>query len=64
MSCDNTKECACPKKNCENHGKCCACVVRHREKDSMPFCLFPDNDGNRSMENLYHKLKERFEKMP
>ena len=61
MSCTNVKECACPKATCENNGKCCACVIKHRDTDSVPFCLFLDNDGDKSMANLYRKLKERFE---
>ena len=62
MPCTNVKECACPKKNCENNAKCYACVIKHRESDSIPFCLFPDNDGDKSMANLYRKLKARFDK--
>ena len=61
MGCVNVVECACPKKTCENNGKCCACVIKHRDSDSVPFCLFLDNDGDKSMENLYGKLKKRFE---
>jgi len=60
MSC--VKECACPKVECPRHKNCCACVKNHREADSLPFCLFLDNDGDKSFEGLYHKLKERFEK--
>jgi hypothetical protein len=36
-------------------------VVKHRETDSLPFCLFPDNSGSKSIESYYRKLKERFE---
>jgi hypothetical protein len=61
MTCQNTKECACPKTSCPRHKNCCACIVNHRETDSLPFCLFPDNDGDKSMEGLYRKLKDRFE---
>ena len=61
MSCENVIECACPKTTCENHKKCCACVIKHRETDSVPFCLFLDNDGDKSMKNLFCKLKKRFE---
>jgi len=52
--------CACPK-TCPRHGDCRACVKNHRETDSMPYCLFKNNDGNKSLENFYKKLKERFE---
>ena len=61
MSCENVKECACPKTSCPNHKKCCLCVMKHRETDSLPYCLFPDNDGDKSLVNFYRKLKERFE---
>ena len=60
MKCKNVKICDCPKDTCENYGKCCACVTKHRETDSLPFCLFPDNDGDKSAQNYYKKLKERF----
>ena len=62
MSCPNVKECPCTKSTCPNHKKCCACVIKHKDEDSVPFCLFLDNDGDKSNENLYRKLKERFEK--
>ena len=48
MSCMNVKNCACPKKTCPNHGKCCACVIKHRETD-------------KSNRNHYEVLKKRFE---
>ncbi|MCL1848319.1 MAG: hypothetical protein FWF83_01400 [Clostridiales bacterium] len=53
-------QCACPKTTCENYGKCTDCVAKHRDTDSVPFCLFPENNGDKSMENLYRKLKARF----
>jgi len=61
MSCPNVKECACPKKTCVNNGKCCSCVIKHKLTDSLPFCLFLDNGGDKSLKNFYRKLKERFE---
>lgn len=60
MICENVKECSCPKTTCPNHKRCCACLVKHRESDSLPHCLFPDNRGDKSMENLYRKLRARF----
>ena len=62
LKCQRVKRCSCPKTDCENYGKCCACIVKHRETDSLPFCLFLNNDGDKSLENMYRKLKERFEK--
>lgn len=60
MACQNVKECICPKKSCPNHGKCCDCVIKHRTTDSLPFCLFPDNGGDKSNRNHYEVLKKRF----
>jgi len=57
----NVKECACPKTSCENNGLCCSCVIKHKETDSLPYCLFLDNDGDKSLSNYYQKLKERFD---
>jgi len=56
MNCEK-KQCPCPKTTCTSHGKCCDCVVKHRTTDSLPFCLFPGNDGDKSVENYYRKLK-------
>lgn len=61
MKCQNTKECVCPKETCANHGKCCACILKHKETDSLPFCLFLDNEGDKSVKCYYEKLKKRFE---
>ncbi len=54
-------ECPCPKKTCPNNGKCAPCVIKHKLTDSLPYCLFLDNDGDKSLKNFYKKLKERFE---
>ena len=62
MNCPNLNECVCPKTTCLNHKKCCDCIVNHKNTDSLPFCMFVDNGGDKSMANLYRKLKERFEK--
>jgi len=55
------KDCNCPNIECENFGRCCACVTNHREKDGLPHCMFPDNDGDKSNASYFQKLKERFE---
>jgi len=70
MNCPTKKEkemckqhkCCCPKKECANNGKCCACIANHRAKDGVPHCIFPDNNGKKDLESFYLKLKERFEK--
>ncbi len=61
MTCPNVKECPCPKTECVNHGRCCDCVTKHKLTDSLPLCLFPDCDGDKSLENFYKKLKGRFD---
>lgn len=61
MSCAVEKDCPCPKTTCPNHGICCQCVPKHKNTDSLPFCLFLDNGGDKSVENYYRKLKQRFE---
>jgi len=61
MGCLNVIECDCPKRDCPNNRKCCACVIKHKETDSLPYCLFKDNNGDKSIKNYYIKLKERFE---
>lgn len=62
MACLNVKDCMCPKTTCPNYGTCCSCVIRHRETDSLPYRLFPDNGGDKSSENYYQVLKKRFAK--
>jgi hypothetical protein len=59
--CPNVENCPCPKTTCTNHKKCCACIIKHKETDSLPFCLFEDNDGDKSLYNFYIKLKEKYE---
>ena len=41
MAC--VKDCPCKKKDCENNGKCCNCVKRHKGVGNLPFCLRPEN---------------------
>ncbi|MEG1725693.1 MAG: hypothetical protein RR313_09890 [Anaerovoracaceae bacterium] len=60
MECKEVKECSCPKTTCQNHGKCCDCVIKHRTTDSLPYCLFPDNNGDKSNRNHYEVLKEKY----
>jgi len=60
MGCRRVKECPCPKKECPHNGTCCTCIKKHRDTDSLPYCLFPEND--KSVTHYYSKLKERFDK--
>lgn len=61
MICENQNSCICPKTSCKNHGHCCACVNKHKNTDSLPYCLFPDNGGDKSNLNYFNKLKKRFQ---
>ncbi len=57
---NNNNKCPCPNVGCKSHGVCCECVAKHNAKDQLPHCLFPDNNGDKSLCNFYLKLKERF----
>ncbi|MBM7613517.1 hypothetical protein [Alkaliphilus hydrothermalis] len=35
----NSDKCTCPKTDCENHGKCCACINRHRDINTLVHCM-------------------------
>lgn len=35
----NEENCTCPKTTCPRHGKCCECIMAHREKDSLVYCM-------------------------
>jgi hypothetical protein len=61
MDAENKINCPCPKSECENHCTCYDCVMKHKNTDSLPYCLFKDNGGDKSLENFYRKLKLRFE---
>ncbi len=58
---ERVMDCPCPKASCPNHGICKKCILKHKLTDSIPYCLFLDNDGDKSVENYYRKLKIRFE---
>lgn len=35
----NESNCLCPDKDCPRHGKCCECVMAHREHKNLPMCM-------------------------
>ncbi len=53
----------CPCKNtaCKFHANCAECIAKHNKAEQLPHCLFPDNEGDKSVKNYYKKLKEKFE---
>ena len=46
MKCENVPECPCQRTECENYGKCCACVKSHRDRGYLPYCLRPSKCEN------------------
>lgn len=52
------EQCACPKKQCPNNGNCERCIVKHKNTDSLPYCLFPAKD--KSNKAYFEHLKVRF----
>lgn len=56
MSCENRHPCTCTTTTCPRYGKCCDCVVHHREKGGIPGCFFtPEGEAlrNRSYETFF-----------
>ena len=42
MPCEtNVMKCTCDRTECENHGRCCACVKSHTERGYLPHCMRP-----------------------
>ena len=35
----NETNCRCDNTDCERHGKCCACINHHQEKQSLVRCM-------------------------
>ncbi|MDR1093081.1 MAG: hypothetical protein LBL66_02920 [Clostridiales bacterium] len=56
MSCPFNKNIDCPcTYHCPRHGKCCECIVHHRDAKSFPACYFStENEAryDRSFEAL------------
>ena len=35
----NEVNCPCKKVTCENHGRCCDCIMNHRKKGTLVSCM-------------------------
>ena len=57
MKCPNAKDFPCTKINCANHGKCCDCIIKHKNMDSLPYCLFIENNGDKRTKHHFNKIK-------
>lgn len=50
--------CPCPKTSCKNNKNCQPCIKKHKDTDSLPYCLFPSKD--KSNKAYFEHLKARF----
>ena len=56
----NMEHCTCTF-SCSRKGKCCECVVYHRNHGEIPGCFFPKNEektGDRSVGNFVTIFKK------
>ncbi|MDA3792154.1 MAG: DUF6485 family protein [Elusimicrobia bacterium] len=54
----NMEFCNCTYEPCSRKGKCCECIVYHKNLNEMPACFFPD-----SIEKTYDRSVETFIKI-
>lgn len=58
----NLARCNCTYERCVRKGKCCDCVVYHRQKGQLPACYFPadaERTYDRSIEYFIELNKEK-----
>ncbi|MFH1287837.1 MAG: DUF6485 family protein [bacterium] len=51
----NTQHCNCTYEPCSRKGKCCECIVYHKQREEFPACFFSDE-----IERTYDRSVERF----
>jgi len=51
----NLKQCTCTYESCSRRGKCCECILYHRQSGELPGCLFPPE-----VERTYDRSIARF----
>ena len=59
---DMLKNCTCTYTSCSKRGKCCECVMYHRENGEIPGCFFPpeaEKSYDRSVENFIRSVSRR-----
>ena len=52
--------CKCSFTNCDKWGKCCSCVLFHREKGGIPGCFFSteaEKAGNRDLSYFINTIR-------
>lgn len=52
---ENLKRCPCTYEPCDRKGKCCDCILYHKELGELPGCLFPPE-----IERIYDRSYARF----
>ncbi|OEU48362.1 MAG: hypothetical protein BA871_03740 [Desulfuromonadales bacterium C00003096] len=51
------EHCTCTYTACDKRGRCCECVIYHRNNGEVPGCFF-STDGERSYDRSLNKLCE------
>ncbi len=51
----NLRQCTCTYESCSRRGKCCECILYHRQSGELPGCLFPPE-----VERTYDRSIARF----
>ncbi len=52
---NNRTDCPCTYESCPRRGKCCECVVYHRDKGQFPGCFFTP-EGERTYDRSFAGL--------
>lgn len=58
---ENLKRCTCTYEPCDRKGKCCDCILYHKELGELPGCLFPP-EIERTYDRSYARFIEVFSK--
>ncbi|MCD5383469.1 DUF6485 family protein [candidate division WOR-3 bacterium] len=57
----NKKDCNCTYEPCSRKGRCCECLLYHREMGQLPACLFP-NDVERTYDRSIRRFIEVYKR--
>ncbi len=58
---ENLKRCTCTYEPCDRKGKCCDCILYHKDRGELPGCLFPP-EIERTYDRSYARFIEVFSK--
>lgn len=51
----NKRYCTCTYEMCPRKGRCCECIIYHRQNNELPACFFP-----RNIEKTYDRSIRKF----